>query len=76
MQIIKILGVSGSILPEGLGSGPWSKRYADSDNYKDGSTPNEWSRPKDSQSFHKTSWIPSQYGIFFVNQKLSDYLVC
>lgn len=41
MQIIKILGVSGSILPEGLGSGPWSKRYTDLDDYKGGSNPNE-----------------------------------
>ena len=58
MQIIKILGVSGSILPEGLGSGPWSKRYADSDNYKDGSTPNEWSRPKIPNLFTKLHGYP------------------
>lgn len=41
MQIIKTFGISGSVLPERLGSGPWSKRYADLDDYKDGSNPNE-----------------------------------
>lgn len=44
MQIIKTR--VGSILPEGLPkvllvSGPWSKKYVDSDDYKDGSNPNE-----------------------------------